>query len=311
MKIAIMGAGGLGGFFGGKLAQAGHDVWFIARGQQLAALKASGLRLQGPDPEIVISHPNATEMPAEIGAVDLVLFCVKLYDIEAAAALIKPILTNATAVISVLNGIDGPQRLATALETGTVFSGAARISAKIKAPGVISYLGSGDRHKLTFGHPSRNDHPILVPFIKACRGAGFAAELAADIDEMLWDKLAQLAQVAALTTLGRIPMEVAMQDPLLFDIGKRVLQEIAAVARAKNVAINPNLVQAKLDIAANYPPNLYASMYHDLAAGKKIEVEGIFGYVAKTGQRLGIPTPTIDLVYAFLRPHASGGTLAT
>lgn len=311
MKIAIMGAGGLGGFFGGKLAQAGHDVWFIARGQQLAALKTSGLRLQGPDPEIVISHPNATEMPAEIGAVDLVLFCVKLYDIEPAAALIKPILTDATAVISVLNGIDGPQRLATALETGTVFSGAARISAKIKAPGVISYLGSGDRHKLTFGHPSRNDHPILVPFIKACRGAGFAAELAADIDEMLWDKLAQLAQVAALTTLGRIPMEVAMQDPLLFDIGKRVLQEIAAVARAKNVAINPNLVQAKLDIAANYPPNLYASMYHDLAVGKKIEVEGIFGYVAKTGQRLGIPTPTIDLVYAFLRPHASGGTLAT
>jgi 2-dehydropantoate 2-reductase len=311
MKIAIMGAGGLGGFFGGKLAQAGHDVWFIARGQQLAALKTSGLRLQGPDPEIVISHPNATEMPAEIGAVDLVLFCVKLYDIEPAAALIKPILTDATAVISVLNGIDGPQRLATALETGTVFSGAARISAKIKAPGVISYLGSGDRHKLTFGHPSRNDHPILVPFIKACRGAGFAAELAADIDEMLWDKLAQLAQVAALTTLGRIPMEVAMQDPLLFDIGKRVLQEIAAVARANNVAVNPNLVQAKLDIAANYPPNLYASMYHDLAAGKKIEVEGIFGYVAKTGQRLGIPTPTIDLVYAFLRPHASGGTLAT
>ena len=311
MKIAIMGAGGLGGFFGGKLAQAGHDVWFIARGQQLAALKASGLRLQGPDPEIVISHPNATEMPAEIGAVDLVLFCVKLYDVEPAAALIKPILTDATAVISVLNGIDGPQRLATALETGTVFSGAARISAKIKAPGVISYLGSGDRHKLTFGHPSRNDHPILVPFIKACRGAGFAAELATDIDEMLWDKLAQLAQVAALTTLGRIPMEVAMQDPLLFDIGKRVLQEIAAVARAKNVAINPNLGQAKLDIAANYPPNLYASMYHDLAAGKKIEVEGIFGYVAKTGQRLGIPTPTIDLVYAFLRPHASGGTLAT
>ena len=311
MKIAIMGAGGLGGFFGGKLAQAGHDVWFIARGQQLAALKTSGLRLQGPDPEIVISHPNATEMPAEIGAVDLVLFCVKLYDVEPAAALIKPILTDATAVISVLNGIDGPQRLETALETGTVFSGAARISAKIKAPGVISYLGSGDRHKLTFGHPSRNDHPILVPFIKACRGAGFAAELAADIDEMLWDKLAQLAQVAALTTLGRIPMEVAMQDPLLFDIGKRVLQEIAAVARAKNVAINPNLVQAKLDIAANYPPNLYASMYHDLAAGKKIEVEGIFGYVAKTGQRLGIPTPTIDLVYAFLRPHASGGTLAT
>ena len=311
MKIAIMGAGGLGSFFGGKLAQAGHDVWFIARGQQLAALKTSGLRLQGPDPEIVISHPNATEMPAEIGAVDLVLFCVKLYDVEPAAALIKPILTDATAVISVLNGIDGPQRLATALETGTVFSGAGRISAKIKAPGVISYLGSGDRHKLTFGHPSRNDHPILVPFIKACRGAGFAAELAADIDEMLWDKLAQLAQVAALTTLGRIPMEVAMQDPLLFDIGKRVLQEIAAVARAKNVAINPNLVQAKLDIAANYPPNLYASMYHDLAAGKKIEVEGIFGYVAKTGQRLGIPTPTIDLVYAFLRPHASGGTLAT
>mgnify|MGYP006420586305 CR=1 FL=1 len=258
MKIAIMGAGGLGGFFGGKLAQAGHDVWFIARGQQLAALNTSGLRLQGPDPEIVIPHPKATETPAEIGPVDVVLFCVKLYDVEPAAALIKPIVTDATAVISVLNGIDGPQRLEAALETGTVFSGAARISAKIKAPGVISYLGSGDRHKLTFGHPSRNDHPILVPFIKACHDAGFVADLAEDIDEMLWDKLAQLAQVAA-----------------------------------------------------GYPPNLYASMYHDLTAGKKIEVEGIFGYVAKAGQRLGIPTPTIDLVYAFLRPHASGGIMAT
>ena len=292
MKIAIMGAGGLGGFFGGKLAQAGHDVWFIARGQQLAALNTRGLRLQGPDLEIVIPHPKATETPAEIGPVDVVLFCVKLYDVEPAAALIKPIVTDATAVIS-------------------VFSSAARISAKIKAPGVILYLGSGDRHKLTFGHPSQNDHPILVPFIKACHDAGFVADLAEDIDEMLWDKLAQLAQVAALTTLGRIPMEVAMQDPLLFDIGKRVLQEIAAVARAKNVAINPGLVQAKLDIAAGYPPNLYASMYHDLTAGKKIEVEGIFGYVAKAGQRLGIPTPTIDLVYAFLRPHASGGIMAT
>ena len=311
MKIAIMGAGGLGGFFGGKLAQAGHDVWFIARGQQFTALNTSGLRLHGPDAEIVIPHPKATETPAEIGPVDVVLFCVKLYDVEPAAALIKPIVTDSTAVISVLNGIDGPHRLEAALETGTMFSGAARISAKIKAPGVISYLGSGDRHKLTFGHPSQNDHPILVPFIKACRGAGFAAELAADIDEMLWDKLAQLAQVAALTTLGRIPMEVAMQDPLLFDIGKRVLQEIAVVARAKNVAINPGLVQAKLDIAAGYPPNLYASMYHDLTAGKKIEVEGIFGYVAKAGQRLGISTPTIDLVYAFLRPHASGGIMAT
>ena len=127
MKIAIMGAGGLGGFLGGKLAQAGHDVWFIARGQQLAALKTSGLRLQGPDPEIVISHPNATEMPAEIGAVDLVLFCVKLYDVEPAAALIKPILTDATAVISELKGIGGPQRPPTALARGTVFSGGARL----------------------------------------------------------------------------------------------------------------------------------------------------------------------------------------
>ena len=311
MKIAIMGTGGLDGFFGGKLTQAGHDVWFIARGEQFVALKTSGLQLLGPDPDIVIAQPKATDRPADIGAVDVVLFCVKLYNVEPAAALIKPIVTNATAVISVLNGIDGPQRLEAALETGTVFSGAARISAKIKAPGVISYLGSGDRHKLTFGHPSRNGHPILVPFIKACHDAGFVADLAKDIDEMLWDKLAQLAQVAALTTLGRIPMEVAMQDPLLFDIGKRVLQEIAAVARAKNVAINPGLVQAKLDIAAGYPPNLYASMYHDLTAGKKIEVEGIFGYVAKAGQRLGIPTPTIDLVYAFLRPHASGGIMAT
>ena len=238
---------------------------------------------------------------------DVVLFCVKVYDVEPTAALIKPIVANHTAVISVLNGIDGPLRLPRALATGTVFSGPARISAKIQAPGVIAYLGSADRHKLTFGHPTHNDHPILPPFIKSCCEAGFVAELAQDIDEMLWDKLAQLSQVAALTTLARFPMEVAMQDPLLFDIGKRILQEIAAVAHGQNVAINPNLVQSKLDIAIGYPTNLYASMYHDLVAGKKLEVEGIFGYAAKVGQRTGVPTPTQDLIYAFLRPHAAGG----
>ena len=105
-------------------------------------------------------------------------------------------------------------------------------------------------------------------------------------------------------------METAMQDPLLFDIGKRVLQEIAAVARARKVAIDPALVETKLVLAATYPPNLYASMYHDLMAGKKIEVEGIFGYVSKIGQRCAIPTPTVDLVYAFLRPHANGQVVA-
>jgi 2-dehydropantoate 2-reductase len=175
---------------------------------------------------------------------------------------------------------------------------------------VISYLGHAARHKLTFGHPTQNDHPIIKPFIAACHSAGFATELAIDVDEMLWDKLAQLAQVAALTTLARLPMETAMQDLLLFDIGKRVLQEIAAVARARKVAVDPALVEAKLALAATYPPNLYASMYHDLVARKKIEVEGIFGYVSKAGQRCAVPTPTIDLIYAFLRQHANGQVVA-
>ena len=176
-------------------------MWFIARGKQLAALKNHGLRLQGPDPEIIIPNPKATDRPAETGTVDVVLFCVKLYDVEPAAALIKPIVAEHTCVISGLNGIDGPQRPAQALATGTVFSGAERISARIQAPGVIAYLGSTNRHRLTFGHPTHNDHPILPPFIKACCEAGFVAELAKDINEMLWDKLAQLSQVAALTTL--------------------------------------------------------------------------------------------------------------
>ena len=310
MKIAVMGAGGLGGFFGGKLAKAGQDVWYIVRGKQLAALNNSGLRLEGPDLEIVIAAPNATDTPAEIGPVDVVLFCVKLYDVETAAELIRPIVGPHTVVISVLNGIDGPDRLGQILGIAPVFSGAARVSAKIKAPGVISYLGHAARHKLTFGHPTQNDHPIIKPFIAACHSAGFATELAIDIDEMLWDKLAQLAQVAALTTLARLPMKTAMQDLLLFDIGKRVLQEIAAVAQARKVTIDPALVETKLALAATYPPNLYASMYHDLVAGKKIEVEGIFGYVSKAGQRCAIPTPTIDLVYAFLRPHGNGQVVA-
>ncbi|MDG2405680.1 MAG: 2-dehydropantoate 2-reductase [Paracoccaceae bacterium] len=283
MKIAVMGAGGLGGFFGGKLANVGQDVWFIARRKQLAALRTSGLRLEGPDPDIFIAAPNATDTPVEIGPVDVVLFCVKLYDVETAAELIRLIVGPQTVIISVLNGIDGPDRLSQILCKGHVFSGAARVSPKIKVPGVISYLGNAAWHKLTISHATQNTHPIVKPFIDACQSAGFATELVTDIDEMLWDKLAQLAQVAALTTLPRIPMETAMQDPLLFDIGKRVLQEIALVAQARAVAIDPALVEAVLALAATYPPRLYASMYHDLVAGKKIEVEGILAMSPRLG----------------------------
>jgi len=306
MKIAVMGSGGLGGFFGGKLALAGHDVWFIARGQHLAALKTWGLRLRGPDPELVIAKPNATDTSAEIGPVDVVLFCVKHYDLDTAAELIKPIVHNDTLIISVLNGIDGPQQIENKLGRGHVFSGAARLSAKIEAPGIIRYLGSANRHSLTIGSLTHNHHPSVERIVKACNMAGFNTNLASDIDEMLWDKLAQLAHLAAMTVLSRIPMEDAIQDPLLLDIGTRVLQEIKVVAEANEVAIDKNIVTNKLALAATYPPKLYASMYHDLVAGRKIEVEAIFGYISKTGTACNVPTPTTDLIYAFLRPHGNG-----
>ena len=306
MRIAIMGSGGLGGFYGGKLANNGNDVSFVARGQHLKEIQHAGLKLVGPNEVISLQNLFATDKPEQIGKVDIILFCVKLYDVEIAAALIKPIVSKDTAVISLLNGINGPERLQAILKNELVFGGAARVSARISVPGVIDYLGENSSHGLVFGHPDNLKPQVLVDFCNRCNEAGFPAQITDKLEVELWDKLTQLACVAGLTTLARKPMGVVLNDPELFAVGQNILREVEAVARKKNISLDADIYEKKIRLIKSFPEGLYASMYHDLMARKRIEVEDVFGYLSNQGKKLSVKTPTIDFIYAFLRPYING-----
>jgi 2-dehydropantoate 2-reductase len=306
MRIAVMGTGGLGGFYGGNLAKEGNDISFIARGDHLKVLQRSGLRLVGPEGSTHIKNIVATHLPEDIGLVDIILFCVKLYDVEEAAKLIKPIVSKHTVIISVLNGINGPERLSKVLKKSIIFGGAARVSAKLSEPGIVTFLGKRENHKLIFGHPDNINLAIVQEFCNTCNKSGFPAEITDNINIELWDKLVQLTHVAGLTTLARCSIGSVLKDSALFKIGKDILLEVESVARAKGIALDPDIIQKKIKLIRSFPEGLYASMYHDLVSRKKIEVEDIFGYLSRQGREVSVKTPTIDFVYAFLKPYKNG-----
>ena len=307
MRIAIMGSGGLGGFYGGRLAKQGYDVSFIARGEQLDAIRKSGLRLVGPVESIHLNKLTATNKPEEIGPVDVILFCVKLYDVESAGKLIKPIISEDTIIISVLNGINGPERISKVLDKGLVFGGSARVSARISQPGVVNFLGNNEDHKLTFGYSDSGIPDIAYKFCDACNKSNFPAVLSENIEIELWDKFVQLTHVAGLTTLARKPIGDVLKDPDLFRIGEKILREVETVARAKKIALPLDIFEKKIDLICSFPYGLYASMYHDLVSGKRIEVEDIFGYLSRQGKQFSVQTPVINFIYSFLKPHINGG----
>ena len=301
-----MGSGGLGSYYGTLLALSGNEVSFIARGDHLRAIQANGLIIKGPDNTVVLKNAYATDTPSNIGSVDVVLFCVKLYDIEDACKLLTPIINKKTLIISVLNGINAPERIQKQLLAAKVFGGAARVSAKIEKPGIIKHLGTSDTSALIFGSDQFNNNSKAIEFCEKCNEAGFSTQITNNIEEILWDKMAHLCYVAGLTTLARISIDEAMKVTELYKIGKLLLKEVQLVAKAKNISMNENIVEDKIKIISNFPKGLYASMYHDLIAGKKIELEDIFGYVSKEGSLNNIPTPVCDFIYAFLKPYING-----
>lgn len=304
MKIAIMGAGGMGAFYGANLAVAGQDVAFIARGPHLDAIRRDGLSLTGPGGDLLIKPALATDDPGEVGPVDAVLFCVKLYDIEAAAAAMRPLLRADTTVISVLNGVDGPERIAAAIGGEPVLGGAAYASAVIEAPGVVSY--KSNMASLVIGEMDGAESPRAGAFRRACDGAAFNCSVTANILGVLWEKFILLATNAALSSICRQPVAAIYADPELAGLGRAMMEEIAALARARGVAISDDIVETSIARSRSFPPDMYASMYHDLTRGRRLELEGLSGYVARHGAELGISTPRHQTLYACLKPFMNG-----
>src|SRR3984893_14077406 len=304
MRIAVVGAGGVGGGFGAALAKAGADVTFIARGAHLAAMKSQGLKVQGGRGDTHLVPTHATDDPARIGKVDIVLFCVKLWDVESAGLAIKPLVGPDTAVIPLQNGIDAAERLIPILGSNAVMGGVAQISASITAPGVIQQVGTFMR--MIFGEFDGRRSQRAEDFLALCLKAGFDATLSEQILTDLWMKFILLASNAGIMALARQPIGKLRDDPDLRPIFLAAYQETIDVGRARGVALPADALDKILAFTGHAPPAMKASMALDLDRGNRLEVPWLSGKVAELGRQLGVPTPTHSMMYAMLKPYVMG-----
>jgi 2-dehydropantoate 2-reductase len=306
MRIAVIGAGGVGGAFGAALAKAGADVTFLARGAHLAAMQRDGLRVEGGRGEIHLQPTRASDDPASIGRVDLVLFCVKLWDVESAGTMIRPLIGPDTAVIPFQNGIDAAERLVPILGAGAVMGGVAQISATIAAPGVIRQTGTFMR--LVFGELAGGKSERGERFLALCRQAGFDATHSDRIMTELWMKFIILATNSGFTAATRKPLGLLRDDPDIAPLFEAATAEVVALGRASGVALPEDALEKSLAWTRAAPPTMMASMAHDLVRGGRIELPWLSGKVVSLGRQLGVPTPVHAVLNAVLKPHTNGTT---
>jgi 2-dehydropantoate 2-reductase len=304
MRIAVVGTGGVGGAFGAALAKAGADVTFIARGAHLAVMKSTGLRIEGGRGETHLVPTQATDDPADIGQVDIVLFCVKLWDVESAGALIKPLVGPATAVIPLQNGIDAPERLIPILGREAVMGGVAQISASIVRPGVIAQVGTFMR--MIFGELDGRRSRRGEEFLALCGKAGFDATLSEQIQTELWMKFIVLATNAGLTAATRQPIGQLRDDPDIRPIFIAAIKEVIELGRAAKIALPADAFDRTLAFLGHVPAAMKASMALDLERGNRLELPWLNGKVVELGQKLGVPTPTHAMLYGLLKPYIMG-----
>ena len=304
MRIAIIGAGGVGGAFGAALAKAGADVTFVARGAHLTAMRANGLRIFGVRGETHLTPTQATDDPASIGPVDLVLFCVKLWDVESAGAAIQPLIGANTAVIPLQNGIDSADRLIPILGKDAVMGGVAQISATIEEPGVIRQIAPF--MKLVFGELDGRPSRRGAAFHALCQSAGFDSVNTNDIKVALWEKFVLLATNATIVAAARLPFGKLRDDPEVFALFEAGVAEVAALGRAAGVALPDTLEANLLKATRGFPADMMPSMAFDLLRGNRLELPWLAGKVVALGRELGVPTPVHSVLYSVLKPYANG-----
>ena len=304
MRIAVIGAGGVGGGFGVALAKAGADVTFIARGAHLAAMKSQGLKIQGGRGETHLVPTKATDDPSSIGVVDIVLFCVKLWDVESAGKAIKPMVGPETAVIPLQNGVDAHERLVPILGAQSLMCGVAQISASIVAPGVIQQVGTFMR--MIFGELDGKRSKRAEELYALCLKAGFDATLSEQILTELWQKFVLLAANASIMALSRQPVGKVRDDPDMRAMLVAGYKETIDVGRANGIALPSDALDKVLDFLGHAPPAMKPSMALDLDRGNRLELPWLSGKVVELGRKLGVPTPVHSMAYAMLKPYIMG-----
>lgn len=303
MRVLVVGAGGVGGYFGARLARAGTDVTFLARGAHLEAIRRDGLRVRSAvDGDWTVKADATSDLRGRPPA-DAVLFCVKSFDTETVAASLRPALGSDTAVVSLQNGVDNEDTLDRVLGGGHAVGGVAYVFAAIESPGVISHRLAG---RVVFGELDGRASPRLQRLREAFAGAGVPAEVVPDIRRLLWEKYLMITAQAGMTTLTRAPIGVIRAVPETWRMYRLLTEELAALARAEGIRLDAGVVDAVVKAAEGLAPEALSSMYHDLVQGRRLELDALHGRALLVGQRLNVPTPTVFAVYAALKPHADG-----
>lgn len=305
MKIGVMGSGGVGGFFGMRLAQAGLDVTFIARGAHLAAMREHGLKIENPQlGDSLLADVKATDDPSQVGVVDVVLFAVKLWDTEAAARLIAPMVGPGTGVLSLQNGVLKDDTLKRIFPAEAVMGGVGYVATAIARPGVIGQTGSLQRAVIGEynGAPSARAQTLVDAFQRS----GVAAELSADIRRALWEKYVFLVGLSSMTSLTRLPIGPIRGNPRTRAFLYQIMAEAVAVGRAHGVSLPADYADDRMKFVDGLAETMTSSMHHDLERGNRLEVDWLSGGVVKLGAQAGVPTPANSAACAILAPHADG-----
>jgi 2-dehydropantoate 2-reductase len=304
MRIAVIGAGGIGAIYGASLAKAGADVTFVARGAHLQAMRERGLKIEGDRGEMHISPAQATDDPSDIGPVDIVLFCVKLWDVESAGAAIRPLIGRETGVIPLQNGVDAHERLIPVLGREPVMGGTAFVTGSIVAPGIVRQTGTYQR--MTFGELDRTISPRGKRLAELCAAAGFEGVLSADVLVPLWDKFTMLVPLANVNALTRAPLGKYRADPDSWSLVLGSVQETVTVGRAEGVNLAPDAADKAIALIRSMPDHHMTSMGNDLLRGNRLELPWFAGKVVELGRKHGVPTPVNSFVYAALKLYANG-----
>ena len=304
MRIAVMGTGGVGGYFGARLAQGGHDVAFVARGRQLEALRSHGLRVESPLGDVHLPSVKVSDDPAELGQADVVLFGVKLWDTEAAAELIKPMLTEHTGVVSFQNGVVKDDILRRVIGPARVIGGVCYIAATIAAPGVIRHANT--LQKLVFGEYDGTTSPRVRQFQDACAESGIDAEISGHIERAIWEKFVFLVGLSGTTSSARTPIGPIRSHPRARVFLHDVMDEVVQVARAQGVQLPVDYAGDRLAFTDTVPADMTSSMHHDLEQGSRLEVAWLSGDVVDRGAALGVQTPCNRAITDILSVHADG-----
>ena len=304
MRIAVMAAGAVGGYFGARLAAAGHDVFFIARGAHLEAMRKDGLRVESVHGDVHLPKPNVTDDPKSIGPVDIVLFAVKLWDTEKGAEAARPLIGPNTKVITLQNGVDSYERIAPIVGAAHAVPGVTYVVTVIDRPGVIKQ--TGPFHSIICGSADGRPDASLEAFVNTAK-ASINITLSDNIERDRWHKFIFLSGTSGATAVTRTSMGPVLADPDMRALFRGIMAETLAVGRAKGVALDPNFADERLAFAdKNLVAGMKASMANDLDRGNRLELDWLAGQVSRLGKEFKVPTPVNDTVYAALKPYRMG-----